>query len=55
MAANGCRDVEAILEKVMENLRRAMDETTWLRALLQAAETQLQEQALGLEGTRREE
>jgi hypothetical protein len=40
--------MEARLDKAVEDLRRAVDETTSLRAPLHAAETQLQEQAVHL-------
>jgi hypothetical protein len=43
------------LERVREDLPRAIDVTTSLGAQLQAAETQLQERALELEVLRRKE
>jgi chromosome segregation ATPase len=53
--AAGRQVMEAILDKAQEDLRRAVDETTSLRARLHAADAQLQEQALQLEVMLRKE
>jgi acetylornithine deacetylase/succinyl-diaminopimelate desuccinylase-like protein len=55
MAVHMRQVAEASLEKAFEDLRRADDVIASLRAQLQAAETQLQEQALELEVVRRKE
>jgi NAD-specific glutamate dehydrogenase len=55
MAVHGRQVMEARLERALEDLRRAVDETTSLRAQLHAAEAQLQEQAVQLEVMRRKE
>jgi hypothetical protein len=55
MAVHGRQGMDARLEKAVEDLRRAVDETTSLRARLHAAEAQLQEQAVQLEVMRRKE
>jgi hypothetical protein len=55
MAVHGRQVMEARLEKALEHLRRAVDETISLRAQLHAVEAQLQEQAVQLEVMRRKE
>jgi hypothetical protein len=55
MAVHGRQVMEARLERALEDLRRAVDETTSMRAQLHAADAHFQEQAVQLEVMRRKE